>query len=128
MTLKTSLGTSVISIYTREQAERDGILIDISGRPEVKEAGFRVPVAITSTLWSIVQVPEKLKESQDLSGRLWDLLWMSKPAVKEMIRKEDWLGVFKVIFLNELNESREHTIWIVFNPAEGFTFMLPEDY
>ena len=40
----------VISVYTRAQAIEDGILVDVS--ETAREAGFRIPVAITRTVWS----------------------------------------------------------------------------
>ena len=39
----------VIFAYTRAQAIEDGILVDVS--ETAREAGFRIPVAITRTVW-----------------------------------------------------------------------------
>lgn len=66
----------VISSYTREQALKDGTLIEL---PEklCKEAGVKIPVAVTDTLWAYIN-PDYLSEmpGQDLTGRLWDTLQM----------------------------------------------------
>ena len=39
----------VLSAYTRAQAIEDGILVDVS--ETAREAGFRIPVAVTRTVW-----------------------------------------------------------------------------
>ena len=64
-----------IHIYTRAQALEDGILIDASAM--AKQAGFKVPVALTHAVWeAYVEVPEGVI-GQDVRGRLWDILFMA---------------------------------------------------
>ena len=66
-------GAEVISIYTREQAIEDGTLADIS--PLGKEAGFRVPIAVTSVVIdSLTPTEQDTADGQSLTGRLWDVL------------------------------------------------------
>ena len=66
----------LIYSYTRDQAISDGILIDVS--ETAKEAGFKFPVAVTSTLWQAYIEPSDALQHQGQSteGRLWDLLAM----------------------------------------------------
>ena len=67
----------VISVYTRAQAIGDGILVDVS--ETAREAGFKIPVAITRTVWErLVALPEGYLGFQDEGGRLWDVLWMAR--------------------------------------------------
>ena len=67
----------VISVYTRAQAIEDGILVDVSDT--AREAGFKIPVAVTRTVWTrIIALPEGYLGFQDESGRLWDVLWMAR--------------------------------------------------
>ena len=62
--------------YTRTQAMADGVLVDVS--ETAREAGFRIPVALTHAVWAeYVAVPEGV-EGQDEAGRLWDVLWMCR--------------------------------------------------
>jgi hypothetical protein len=69
----------VISRYTREQAIEDGVLMDVS--EAAREAGFRIPVALTRAAWAeYVEVPEGVI-AQDEAGRLWDVLWMARDAI-----------------------------------------------
>ena len=39
-----------IHVYTRAQAIADGVLVDVSDT--ARDAGFRVPVALTSAVWA----------------------------------------------------------------------------
>ena len=50
-----------ISTYTREQAIEDGMLIDISDTAEAKEAGFKVPIALTVGVQALCQVPDSIR-------------------------------------------------------------------
>ena len=73
--------TEVISTYRRKQAIEDGVLIDVSQL--AKEAGFIVPVAMTSEAWhKCVYWPADYGSHQDETGRLWDVLYMAFMAMK----------------------------------------------
>jgi hypothetical protein len=70
----------LIHRYTRADAIRDGVLIDVSAT--AKEAGFKYPVALTAAAWAeCIAVPPGV-ECQDEAGRLWDVLWMLRCAVR----------------------------------------------
>ena len=72
----------IISRYTRALAIEDGVLVDVSHTSERKELGFRFPVALTSSvLHQCVAVPEGVVY-QDWHGRLWDLLFMLRHAIR----------------------------------------------
>jgi hypothetical protein len=49
MTSENDLFGVPIYSYTREQALADGILVDVSKM--AKQAGFKIPMAVTDTLW-----------------------------------------------------------------------------
>lgn len=76
----------VISSYSRSQAIADGVLVPIS--PVLsKDAGILFPVCVTDSVWNgyidptcthqLSQLP-----GQSVEGRLWDLLWMFRCAVR----------------------------------------------
>jgi len=71
----------VIYSYTRAQALADGVLVDVS--ETAKEAGFKLPVAITDALHCRL-TPSKADASlgQDYAGRLWDVLWLAAFTIK----------------------------------------------
>jgi hypothetical protein len=75
---------NVIFAYTRAQAIADGVLIDVSDA--AREAGFCFPVALTAQVWAdcVAWEPEDSARQihQDLSGRLWDVLWMASWAIR----------------------------------------------
>jgi hypothetical protein len=70
--------------YTRAQALADGVLVDVT--ETAREAGFRIPVAITAAAWSKTvqwsEVDSERQTHQDEAGRLWDVLWMSYVAAR----------------------------------------------
>ncbi len=71
----------LIYTYTRAQAIADGLLVDVTER--AKEVGFKVPVAITASVYhQYVQVPEGVTD-QNESGRLWDICTMLHYAISQ---------------------------------------------
>ncbi|MFC1547699.1 DUF6573 family protein [Candidatus Neomarinimicrobiota bacterium] len=76
----------VIHSYSADQAIADGFLIPTTDLvPEedlARQAGFLWPIRITSGVLSLVEVPKELESTQDLKGRLWDLLFMSSMAFR----------------------------------------------
>lgn len=71
----------VISTYTRADAITDGVLVDVS--ETAKELGFRFPVALTSGAWHEAVALNEHDEGQDEPGRLWDVLWMLRVAIRK---------------------------------------------
>lgn len=75
----------IISSYTRAEALADGQLIDVT--ETAKEAGFRLPVAITCAVWADCVAwgeAEKARKGtcQDENGRLWDVIYMAFRAAE----------------------------------------------
>lgn len=76
----------VIHSYTRAQALADGVLVDAG--PLAREAGFRVPVALTNAAfvecvaWSEHDDQAKPGSGQSEQGRLWDVLSMAMLAAR----------------------------------------------
>jgi hypothetical protein len=75
----------VVSSYTRAQAIADGVLVDCSSL--AREAGFRVPLAMTAAAWhSSVAWTDANEDDKHMGqsevGRLWDVLWMALQAAK----------------------------------------------
>lgn len=74
---------SVIHAYSRAQAIADGALIDVT--TTARQLGFPMPVAITRAAWTFAvawtdEDTDRTGAYQDQEGRLWDVLWMSRPA------------------------------------------------
>ena len=79
-----SIFGDVVFSYTRAQAIADGVLIDASEL--ARDAGFRLPVAITSAAWADCvawgREDSERQVHQDQTGRLWDVLWMAGCAAR----------------------------------------------
>lgn len=73
-----------IHTYTRAQAIDDGGLVDVT--ETAREAGFRIPVAMTRAAWADCvewsETDSKRQTYQDEAGRLWDVLWMAMNAAR----------------------------------------------
>ncbi len=72
----------IVSSYSRADAIEDGVLVDVS--VTAREMGFTIPVALTAAAWSECmswnQAPSE--QQQDERGRLWDVLWMLRMAIR----------------------------------------------
>ena len=78
----------VISVYTRQQAIEDAMLVDCEQAPmgELRTQLLKWPLAMTATafhryVWPIDE-EANLPPEQSLEGRFWDVIWMFHAAVK----------------------------------------------
>ena len=84
----------IVSTYTRAQAIEDGVLVDLrQGDLEevVQNAGLKYPVACTAEVFAeCVNLTGAAKRAgNDMKGRLWDVLWMLKMAIRRAQRSTD---------------------------------------
>jgi hypothetical protein len=78
----------VVHTYTRREALDDGVLMDAGSA--AREAGFKVPVALTAKTWATcVGWGSDEKVPQDEDGRLWDVVWMASLAARTAARRGD---------------------------------------
>jgi hypothetical protein len=121
----------LIFAYARRQAIADGVLIDVT--ETAKEAGFKVPVALTSAAWAkFVEVPPGVA-CQDEAGRLWDVLWMCRFGIGQGKVRDASSFLFQ---LHVRNDNREGwpplvTLKAVCGPDDDakpcVTIMLPDE-
>lgn len=126
---------SVISCYSRARAIEDGVLIDVT--PMAREAGFKWPVALTSTVWAdCVAWSEHDSEKQayqDESGRLWDVLFMSFYAIRTATDSGDRLRflLYRVPKDGHSTEAQEVTLTLIVGPGDQgepvITILLPNE-
>jgi uncharacterized protein DUF6573 len=71
-----------IHVYTRADALADGVLVDATAT--AREAGFRIPLALTQSVWADVNdlSGRDVVAGQSPEGRLWDLLFVSAHAAR----------------------------------------------
>ena len=125
----------VIDAYTRAQAIEDGILVDVS--ETAREAGFKIPVAVTRTVWTrLVALPEGYRGFQDERGRLWDVLWMARHYA---LRASDSNRVTMCVLVRDIRKDlrdsnrppRRHCPIVAIGGGDAgesvITVMFPED-
>jgi hypothetical protein len=76
----------VIDAYSRAQMIADGHLVPVDDSL-VQEAGFRFPVALTAAAWDDCVAwtdadNDRQGTVQDETGRLWDVLYMTRLAIR----------------------------------------------
>jgi hypothetical protein len=124
----------IIFSYSRAQAIEDGVLVSIDaetiGEDMARQAGFKIPMAMTTTVWGqYVEVPEAVEGFQDIKGRLWDILWMASLAARQNRSTSELL--FKVLVANDRRGPREVTLKLHCGPGDQaepvLTIMLPDE-
>lgn len=118
----------LISVYTRDDAVRDGMLVDVSEM--AREVGFTIPVSVTRALWDqyVTPDPRSIPNGQSIEGRLWDTLWMSFLAARCANNRN--LVAYKVIYIQKAAQRRVITLWMRIGAADPqghpcITIMLP---
>jgi len=113
----------IIYQYTREDAIRDGEIIDISEL--AREMRYTVPVGVTRAVWAII---EKKPPHQDVKGRIWDLLWMMKIRIGGCKNSDRIL--FTVLMQSGRKKMQTFKAVIAASDPTGnpaITVMLPEE-
>lgn len=111
----------IIYQYTREDAIRDGEIIDITEM--AREMGYKIPVGVTRAVWEII---EKKPELQDVKGRIWDLLWMMFIRIRGS--KQSDLVMFTVLMQSGRKKMQTFKAVIAASDPTGnpaITIMLP---
>jgi hypothetical protein len=136
----------LISEYSRAQAIRDGVLVDVSNAKDAdgrRLSPFKYPVAMTAAAfgqtveagghWETDASGDEvlvLPGCQDFAGRLWDVFWMLKCAI-DLSTARDCVR-FAVSVLTDGERTRE-TVHLksICGPGDDaepvITIMLPEE-
>ncbi len=125
----------VIHSYTRAMALDDGYLVDISDT--AREAGFKIPVAVTREVWNRYIEWDKddtdRQAYQDQAGRLWDVCWMARHGISGA-KKHESQTLFELYVIprdGTTIEAERTALKIVIGPGdEGepvITIMLPHE-
>lgn len=125
-----------ISIYTREQAIEDGVLVDVTEWASADKGfigGFTCPVAITSAVWTLVDIDSKKgnRTCQSTRGRAHDVLFMASLAVRSAVAarrlsQSDADGTITRAF--KLRLGRKNEILRVVLDGDGVTIGFPSDF
>ena len=126
----------VIHAYTRAEALADGVLVDVT--PTAREAGFKVPTAVTAAVFNecIEWTEEDAKQSrtyQDQAGRLWDVLYLATAKARSLRdrRQNQLLYELHVVPRPGHDHPRLRTLKLVIGPGDDAeavaTIMLPNE-
>jgi hypothetical protein len=120
----------VIHRVTRHELIEAGFLVEAPAKL-AKEAGFSCPVALSRAVWeSYVAVPPGV-EGQDETGRLWDILWMLRIAIRSNRRSNSNSLLFGLHVRNDNRRPRPVQLKaLVGSGDEGelvMTILLPDE-
>ena len=120
----------VIYSYARAQAVADGFQVEVS--QTAREAGITFPVFITRSVFdSFVAVPPGVT-GQDEAGRLWDVLWMLRFAIRKARPGADRLP-FALYVRNDNHRPRLVKLVATCGPLDlddpkpAITVMMPDE-
>jgi hypothetical protein len=135
-----------ISVYTRQQAIEDGVLVDVSAwassGPEGMLGGFVVPVAITQALWAVIDIDHNdnaersrcqslaRQRGESTRGRAHDVLWLLSVAAAGVRRPTDRL-LYSVLMTGEGKSGRLVRRQLTLEAridSDGITVGFPEDF
>jgi len=123
--------SELLFTYTRAQALADGFQVDVT--TTAQEAGIKVPVFITRGVYSqYVQVPADVT-GQDERGRLWDIVWMMRHAIRRAQPGRVRLPVLLYVRNSDRLPARLTKLIAMVgpvdidNPAPAITVMLPDE-
>ena len=116
--------------YTRKQAIEDGVLVDLTADGEtkqlVREAGFGVPVAMTTTAFTetvlagTTETPAGefiFPSGQSLKGRLWDVLTVLRLAARAN-RNSDRVNFAVDVDTNGDGKHETVKLWSLIGPGD----------
>jgi hypothetical protein len=118
-----------IHTYTRDEAVADGVLFDVT--ETAREAGFRVPIALTASVWADVNNLSGKYVSAEHSpeGRLWDLLFMAARAARRRANRNTNSFVYALIM--PVGEGNNYRAKCHVGPGDGgepvVTIMRPDE-
>jgi hypothetical protein len=120
-------GFNLIYRYSRSDAIRDGVLIDVS--ETAREANIQYPTAITQAVHAAhVRVPDGVVE-QDERGRLWDILFMLYFAITRAPEGDTLL--YTVFVRSDNDEPKPVKLKAICHPGDSgepvVTVMLPDE-
>ena len=117
---KDELFGEVIFKYTREDALKDGVLVDISTAPATIEAGIKFPVGVTTAVFNVLNPTEDLKKlGQSLEGRLWDMWMIFRSEVKKRGANTDEIHFAPLFLQSGSDKPAPVKMWAKCGPGDN---------
>lgn len=128
-----SLFGNVIYAYSRADAIADGTLIDVT--EPAREAGFRLPVALTAAAWADCvewsAADSQRQTLQDEAGRLWDVVWMASIAARQAQGERVAFQLYRVPRGGRATRPRLTTLHLHIGPGDAgepvITILMPNE-
>jgi hypothetical protein len=131
-----------ISVYTRQQAIDDGVLVDVSDwagpGPNGMMGGFRVPVVFTRALFELVDLDNAPDEpwarlarrrGESTRGRAHDVLWMAALWARRSAELDRFGFVVLITKANARARSVQSRITLEARiDGDGVVIGFPEDF
>lgn len=119
----------LIHSYSRAEALEDGQLIDVSDL--ARQAGLRYPTAVTKALMADIEnISPGLQGINDVTGRLWDVIWMARMAILRL-PKESRVDTLIYEMVLPIGTARYYQVKLVVGPGDDgapvFTLMQPDE-
>ena len=125
------MNQEIIYAYTRQDAFKDGALVDLNQWISIEESPFRYPVACTSTVFKIIEkAVNNKKYLNDYEGVIWDIMYMATvpSARKKALGESGW--IYNVI-ITGTGRKKYHDLKILCHPGDNMepvlTIMLPTE-
>ena len=125
----TAFGTVVYS-YTRAQAVADGVQVEVT--KTAQEAGIKFPMFLTRAVYDAYVTVLPDVTGQDESGRLWDIVWMTRFGILRSKSGADRIPV--ALYVRNDNRAARLVKLIatcgpldIDDPAPAITVMLPDE-
>ena len=125
-----------LSVYTRQQAIEDGIFVDVT--EQAKRAGFKIPVAITSNLFStyLKSYGDDKQKAGEETQKAVDNFLLKVHNLIAVHEEKDSSTLLELLVPFHNGEQVE--VWVAVEPASmddlslkmnpALNIMLPEDY
>jgi hypothetical protein len=120
----------IIYAYTRSQAVADGFQIEVT--TVAREAGITFPFFLTRAVYDNYVIVPAGVSAQDEAGRLWDVVWMTRFAIRKAQPNQTRLPV--ALYVRNDNE-RARLIKLIAvcgpldidDPQPAITVMMPDE-
>ena len=120
----------IIYAYTRAQAVADGFQVEVT--KTAQEAGIKFPVFLTRAVYdAFVTVPPEVT-GQDEAGRLWDVVWMLRFAIRKAVPGQNRLP-FALYVRNDNHRAKLVKLIATCGPLDmddpqpAITVMMPDE-
>ena len=119
----------VIYSYTRTQAIKDGVLIDLTALYPDETGLYKYPVACTSSIWELIDKgATNPRYHQTHKAIVWDIMYMSIKGIVRRISESEHIFCVRIA---GAGAHRNFNLKAVCHPSDDLspciTIMLPEE-